>query len=116
MKTRRGFVSNSSSSSFIICGDKLIDFPEKYNSKLHAEGWGVSEGCDFFKVTEDMYEFLKENKEIRKSLACFLVDFQKEAEGYQKISTNELPKDSFVFAKEISYHITGSTEDLINRY
>lgn len=66
MKYRMGFVSNSSSSSFVILGEKIDDFeyitPILVKSgKIWVEGAEFGEGYDVFQLTPEIYKELKKH-------------------------------------------------------
>lgn len=58
MKTRNGFVSNSSSSSFIVVGKKI----DKSEIKSHGHVWLIGseygEGTDAFELTPEMQDII----------------------------------------------------------
>lgn len=65
MKIRSGFVSNSSSSSFIIIGKKLKSYDEALEvcktHEVYAIGEYLSEGADVFECTLEILKYLADN-------------------------------------------------------
>lgn len=68
MKCRNGFVSNSSSSSFILCYDKtkvlskpedIIEYVKEKNSPLIIRGWDCCEGEDIFELSEEQRSLIR---------------------------------------------------------
>ena len=120
MKIRIGFVSNSSSSSFVVVGSKLShgdvfskakELIEK--GRLYAEGSWCCEGVDFFKVTQEMWDMYE--KGIRGFFEFY--DAQIMAEEYSKIKKSEIEGDEFeVHIFEIDNHKTENIEDFRDRY
>ena len=88
MKIRNGFVSNSSSSSFVIPKDKLTEeqiqliFDHSHEAEKHAEYFDFGNSDDYWSISEseyyisgycimdnfDMYEYLIEYMKIPREL------------------------------------------------
>ena len=117
MKTRNGFVSNSSSSSFVILGKKLFDIEEATDAvhagkDVRAIGTCLSDGMDIFKVSPGMIKLIKE---FDVKLTCY--------EAYAAISEEGgnviLPagvKTLDVFVCNADYHATDSESEFRKRY
>lgn len=68
MKIRSGFVSNSSSSSFILCYDKtktlsnpedIVNYVREDDSPLIIRGWDCENGEDIFEITENQKSLIR---------------------------------------------------------
>lgn len=68
MKIRKGFVSNSSSSSYILCYDKtkalnqpedIIKYIKEKDNSLIIRGWDLGEGDDIFELSEDQRSLIR---------------------------------------------------------
>jgi len=125
MKIRLGFVSNSSSSNFIIIGNRLnckesLKQAEELISKkrLYAEAGesmeNMEEGVDFFPVTKEMWESLDE---YGSKGYIYFYDVQCLFEEPSTIKKSDIEEDEFnIFSKEISYHICQTLKDFQERY
>ena len=93
MNSRRGFVSNSSSSSFVIIG-RVIDFGEIGKSdmeQVYIHSYSGGDGADFFKMTPEMYSFLD----------AHLYDAEQELEFYKVFYKRPESDDTLMTKNEL---------------
>ena len=120
MKIRIGFVSNSSSSSFIVVGSRLSHGDTFSKAKelieagrLYAEGSWCCEGVDFFKVTQEMWDMYMHGV---KGFFEFY-DVQLVGEEYGKIKKSDIEGDEFeVHIFDIDNCKTETIKDFKDRY
>ena len=124
MKIRQGFVSNSSSSSFVIFGEKIL--PENIisenikNGNIYVQGRLLNDGYDFFKLTDSMFKdidyyglkdfftFFKVNKVVN-------VNAVNNKINKKDINFNE-NGNVFVYTFDVDYHSTENAEQLVEGY
>lgn len=121
MKIRIGFISNSSTSSFIVFGKILCkgiscSDLEKIckQGKLYADGSFPLEGRDFFHVDKEMLREWKNSTKGR-SLDFYQVDVILCEEG--TLTKSQLPEEEVnVFHIEIDNHHTFSIDEFRENY
>lgn len=120
MKIRLGFVSNSSSTSFVVVGSQLTHGDVWGRSqelikagRLYAEGSWCCEGVDFFKVTQEMWDMYE--KGVRGYFDFF--DVQVINDETSKIKKSDIEGDEFeVFIFDVDNRKTDCLQDFEDRY
>lgn len=106
MKIRNGFVSNSSSSSFVLVGKEVcpqeID-PSKLN-QYKVIGTYLDEGLDVFDISHDVYKIMKDNGFRLKGMRIYLVDFYTAGEDFLLTKDIVLKKDSHMLCDQKDMH------------
>jgi hypothetical protein len=136
MKIRNGFVSNSSSSSFVVlCNEISFEEIKKTDDAgtIYVKWEDFGEGCDFFQLDSDMFDFLKEgdnylnSDNTNESPSFFKVywifsDDSMESTNISKKQfmdiANKIPDNATVkmYILEVSMHATDGLETLRDRY
>ena len=114
MKTRNGFVSNSSSSSFIIFGEKVnwYDF-ENTDGEIWMMGTYYGEGYDVFRLTPEMQDLIVKKGRDGSYYRAYKTFFPEEE---TPIKREELPPVFTVFEFDRSQHSVDSLPEFKRRY
>lgn len=114
MKVRTGFVSNSSSSSFVVVGNALT-WAEALEGgeNLYAIGEWLSDGQDIFKLTPEVLDVVRARGEPEN---CWPCKTYTAGEGQVELVRSVLPERVTVYAFEIDYHSVESAEEFVERY
>lgn len=135
MKTRNGFVSNSSSSSFIVIY-KPTTIAQLDDPDFTVVGKGLCDGIDFFTPNTEMKNYIRENhSEGRNFYANKKIDLVNNryvrfiikklmlnegesslADLIELIKNDSKAKDFMIEAFEVDYHTTESLDDLKYHY
>lgn len=122
MKIKKSFITNSSSSSYILVGQyiDINNLPKKKPGKILCLGKYLYEGDDVFDLTEGMLEVINkiEDKSMFNTLrfveyvVCDYDSGELPLKSISNIDTSNL----YVISGECDQHSTDRVEDFINRY
>jgi len=115
MKLRQGFVSNSSSSSFVVIGEKVslneVCSDMKFDKPLMIIGEVVNEGQEYFEITEEFRELLREHKDNFKNYYDFVLEYKTAGDEVMQLKRAELPEEFSIFPFTADYHIASNDAD-----
>ena len=126
MKIRVGFVSNSSSSSFLIFGQdieiKNVTLKMIKEKDIYVVGTDLNEGMDVFKIKSiEMLAFMKAIVKVKEEhdfqfIEAFILNNNEDREG--EIDVEKLPKSGKVkyYNYDMDYSSSSDVSDLRYRY
>ncbi len=115
MKYRNGFVSNSSSSSFVIVGNRIefdnIKLKDITNIQIIMNGF--DEPCQL-KMDKEIYDYIKNNKELIEEISMEFFKFI--ASGIDEITINkeDMPETVNVYTLTVDQHSPEGIEQFKN--
>lgn len=121
MKIRNGFVSNSSSSSFIVFGKQIlnVDVPNLIEAdlkkKIMVVGKDLSEGTDFFEIhNKQMLEYAQNNEYLKR--CTWLNVLESICTEGEPFVVPESAAGAMGIALEVDYNVSEDIDQLKMRY
>ena len=120
MKVRNGYISNSSSSSFVIIGKQVLFNEIKPGDLIYVQGKEISDGIDIFELTDEIKEVMEGWKNKNRLNKFEFYKSRMVGKEFNREDT-EIPDleledgdELIVFNKD--YHSTVSLDDFENSY
>ena len=123
MKVRNGFVSNSSSSSFVVLGlslsikEMINQYKELAKKEQLYAYYDISdpESNDYFKITKEMAEAYIKHGGTRNHIS-FIQSFDQITDNRGIFNKKDLPDRFQIISIDTSIHSTGSYEGFVTNY
>ena len=119
-KFRIGFVSNSSSSSFVIVGTEVnFNKIQEKGKEIMVLGKSLGDGQDYFQLTAEIYDYLSARKELLDNSDLKFYHVISEGEFELEIDRKTLlngPAKIKIISAQIDYHQTETLEQFKERY